>query len=89
MEAKIEKPEMPVQTEQVDPFITYGRGKKEPWDMTPEEEAAAAEEIHIRVRKNAFAHNLPVYFGRDGYVCAEYSDGTIVRLKPIESSLNG
>jgi len=88
MEAKKEMTELPTQAELTDPFITYGTAKKAPWDMTLEEWAVAAEELRVQVRKNAFAHNLPVCFERDGYVCTEYPNGTIVKLKPVEFCLN-
>jgi len=83
MKSKSEKAELQLQTAPTDPFITYGTAKKASWDMTSEEQAAVAEELNVRVRQTAFAHNLPVYFESDGYVCAEYADGTIVKLKPV------
>ena len=52
--------------------------------MTPEDWAVVAEDANTRVRKNAFANNLPVYFEQDGYIWAEYPDGAIVKLKKAE-----
>jgi len=69
MGAKDEKVEMPTQVELTDPFIIYGTAKKASWDMNAAEQAAVAKEAYLRVRRNAFAHNLPICFESDGYVC--------------------
>ena len=76
--AKSNKVELPVQA---DKFVSCGQDKKETWDMTPEDWAVVAEDANTRVRKNAFANNLPVYFEQDGYIWAEYPDGAIVKQK--------
>ena len=69
--------------------ITFGRAKKPSWDMTLEDGEAIAAEINIRVRRNAFAHNLPVYFIDCGFVCAEYPNGTIEQVRKANFSLEG
>jgi hypothetical protein len=54
---------------------TYGGAKKSAADMTAEEFNEAAKKSMERVRYNAFSHGLPIYYGMNGKIIAEYADG--------------
>ena len=53
----------------------YGGAKKSAADMTDKEFNEAAQKSMERVRYNAFSHGLPIYYGKNGKVIAEYADG--------------
>ena len=62
-------------------YLRYGGAKKSTFDMTPDELEQAAQSILRRAKEKAFSKGLPIYFGRDGKVMAEYPDGHIEEVK--------
>jgi len=56
-------------------LLTYGGAEKSVFEMTPEEFKKAAESIVRRAKEKAFSKGLPIYYGRNGKVIAEYADG--------------
>jgi hypothetical protein len=65
-----------MQNESIKPvLLTYGGAEKSSFDMTPEEFSNAAKAILRRVKEKAFYKGLPIYYGKDGNVIAEYADG--------------
>jgi hypothetical protein len=55
--------------------LMQGRAEKVFSDMSEEELAKAHSDISNEVRRKAFSLGLPVYYGKNGLVIAEYSDG--------------
>ncbi|WP_246197803.1 hypothetical protein [Chitinophaga agrisoli] len=49
--------------------------------MTDEEFEQAAQNILRRAKEKAFSEGLPIYFGRNGKLMAEYPDGRIEEVK--------
>jgi len=49
--------------------------------MSSEELEQAAQSILRRAKEKAFSKGLPIYFGKDGKVMAEYADGRIEVVK--------
>jgi hypothetical protein len=62
-------------------YLRYGGAKKSVFDMNPEELEQAAQSILRRAKEQAFSKGLPIYFGKDGKVMAEYPDGRIEVVK--------
>lgn len=58
-------------------FLRYGGAKKSSFEMSPEEFKDVAASILRRAKEKAFSRGLPIYYGRDGKVWAEYADGRI------------
>jgi hypothetical protein len=58
-------------------YLRYGGAKKSSFEMTKEELEQAAESILARAKEKAFSKGLPIIFGKDGKVFAEYPDGHI------------
>lgn len=56
-------------------LLTYGGAEKSVFDMTPEEFKKASESIVRRAREKAFSKGLPIYYGKNGKVVAEYANG--------------
>jgi len=56
-------------------LLTYGGAEKSSFDMTLEEFNIAAKSILRRAKEKAFYKGLPVYYGKNGKVIAEYADG--------------
>jgi hypothetical protein len=52
--------------------------------MTKDELKQAAASILRRAREKAFSRGLPIYFGKDGKVYAEYADGRIEEVKEVQ-----
>ena len=55
--------------------LLYGIAEKSYFDMTTEEREEAAAKAFERIKEAAFTRGLPIIYGRDGYVIAEYMDG--------------
>ena len=62
-------------------YLRYGGARKSSFDMTRDELKKAAASILRRAREKAFSRGLPIYFGKDGKVYAEYADGRIEEVK--------
>lgn len=62
-------------------YMRYGGAKKSTFDMNQEELEQAAQSILRRAKEKAFSKGLPIYFGKDGMVMAEYPDGHIEVVK--------
>jgi hypothetical protein len=62
-------------------YLRYGGAKKSTFDMSSEELEQAAQSILRRAKEKAFSKGLPIYFGKDGKVMAEYADGRIEVVK--------
>ena len=62
-------------------FLRYGGARKSTFEMTAEEFEEAANSILRRAKEKAFSKGLPIYFGKDGRVMAEYPDGHIEIVK--------
>jgi hypothetical protein len=62
-------------------FLRYGGAKKSSFDMTPEEFEEAAQSILRRAKEKAFSKGLPIYFGTNVVVMAEYPAGHIEEVK--------
>ena len=58
-------------------YLRYGLAKKSSFEMTKEELEQAAESILRRAKEKAFSKGLPICYGRNGKVLAEYPDGHI------------
>ena len=56
-------------------LLTYGGAEKSSFDMTPEEFTVASKSILRRAKEKAFSKGLPIYYGKNGKVIAEYADG--------------
>jgi hypothetical protein len=56
-------------------LLTYGGAEKSVFDMTSEEFKQAAASIVRRAKEKAFSKGLPIYYGRNGKIIAEYADG--------------
>jgi hypothetical protein len=56
-------------------LLTYGGAEKSSFDMTAEEFKIASVSILNRAKEKAFSKGLPIYYGRNGDVIAEYADG--------------
>ncbi len=55
--------------------LLYGIAEKSYFDMTTEERKQAAVKVFERIKEAAFTRGLPIIYGKDGYVIAEYMDG--------------
>lgn len=62
-------------------YLRYGGAKKSSFEMTTEELEQAAISILRRAKEKAFSRGLPIYFGKEGKVFAEYADGHIEEVK--------
>jgi hypothetical protein len=62
-------------------YLRYGGAKKSTFDMSSEELEQAAQSILRRAKEKAFSKGLPIYFGKDGKLMAEYPDGHIEEVK--------
>ena len=56
-------------------LLLYGLAKKSYFDMTDEERAAAAKLASVRAREAAFTRGLPIIYGENGLIIAEYANG--------------
>ena len=61
-------------------FLRYGGAKKSSFEMNEKELKEAAASILRRAKEKAFSKGLPIYFGREEKVYAEYSDGRIEEI---------
>ena len=55
--------------------LLYGIAEKSYFDMTTEDREKAAAKAFERIKEAAFTRGLPIIYGRNGYVIAEYMDG--------------
>jgi hypothetical protein len=55
--------------------LLYGIAEKSYFDMTSQEREVAAAKGLERAREAAFTRGLPIIYGENGYVIAEYADG--------------
>ena len=55
--------------------LLYGIAEKSYFDMTDAERATATAKASERIKEAAFTRGLPIIYGRNGYVIAEYIDG--------------
>jgi hypothetical protein len=55
--------------------LLYGGAAKPAYLMTPEEYKEAAQRVVNRAKEKAFSRGLPIYYGVNGLVIAEFSDG--------------
>jgi hypothetical protein len=55
--------------------LTYGIAKKSGFDMSAAERLQVAHAALERAKEIAFTHGLPIIYGENGYVIAEYADG--------------
>ena len=62
-------------------YLRYGGAKKSTFDMSSEELEQAAQSILRRAKEKAFSKGLPIYFGKDGKLMAEFPDGHIEEVK--------
>ncbi|KAA2239255.1 hypothetical protein F0L74_23905 [Chitinophaga agrisoli] len=62
-------------------ILLYGGASKSVFEMTDEEFEQAAQNILRRAKEKAFSEGLPIYFGRNGKLMAEYPDGRIEEVK--------
>jgi len=56
-------------------LLTYGGTDISSFDMTPDEFKKASESIVSRAKEKAFSKGLPIYYGNNDTVIAEYADG--------------
>jgi hypothetical protein len=61
-------------------LLRYGGAEKSIFEMNDEELQKTANSILRRAKEKAFSKGLPIYFGKDGKVYAEYPDGNIVEV---------
>lgn len=61
-------------------LLRYGGAKKSSFEMNEEELEKAAESILRRAREKAFSKGVPIFFGKEGKVYAEYPDGEIAEV---------
>ena len=67
---------MLTQTESSATFtLLYGIAKKSYFEMSEIERKKAAALAFERAKEAAFTRGLPIIYGENGYVIAEYSDG--------------
>ena len=64
-------------------LLNYGGAKKFIAQMDAEELEAARQSIMRRAREKAFSKGLPVYYGQDGVLVAEFPDG---RIEPMNKA---
>ena len=62
-------------------LLLYGGAQKSIFEMTEEEFEQAARNIRRRAKEKAFSKGLPIYFGKDNKLMAEYPDGRIEEVK--------
>lgn len=62
-------------------YLRFGGAKKSSFEMSKEEIQEAAQSILRRAKEKAFSRGLPIYYGKDGKVLAEYPDGHIGEVK--------
>lgn len=54
--------------------LMYGGATKPSYLMTPEEYKEAAQRVVNRAKEKAFSRGLPIYYGVNGLVIAEFAD---------------
>jgi uncharacterized protein (DUF302 family) len=55
--------------------LLYGIAEKSYFDMSAEERKLAWAKAFERIKEAAFTRGLPIIYGRNGFVIAEYIDG--------------
>jgi hypothetical protein len=61
-------------------LLRYGGAEKSTFEMSKDELEKVAISILRRAKEKAFSKGLPIYFGKDEKVYAEYPDGNIVEV---------
>lgn len=56
-------------------LLLYGLAKKSYFDMNDDERAVATKLASDRAREAAFVRGLPIIYGENGLVIAEYANG--------------
>ena len=56
-------------------LLQYGIAEKSYFDMTVDERKEVAALVFERAKEAAFTRGLPIIYGENGYVIAEYADG--------------
>ena len=56
-------------------LLQYGIAEKSYFDMTTDERQQVAALVFERAKEAAFTRGLPIIYGENGYVIAEYADG--------------
>jgi len=72
---------------ETDRFIEYGKAKKPLSEFTEEDFKIVADNVYWRVRKRAWACGLPVYYGLDGRIVAEYAGGRKMEVEIINGEI--
>ncbi len=68
--------------------LLYGIAEKSYFDMTDQERDIAAAKGLERAKEAAFTRGLPIIYGEQGYVIAEYADGRrFIRENGIDTTL--
>lgn len=55
--------------------LLYGIAEKSYFDMTDKEREEASDKGFERAKEVAFTRGLPIIYGENGFVIAEYADG--------------
>ena len=61
--------------EKISVQLLYGGASKPFHLMNETEKNEAAKEIRQRAKEKAFSRGLPIFYGKNGKVIAEYADG--------------
>jgi hypothetical protein len=61
-------------------LLRYGGARRSTFEMNETELKEAAESILKRAKEKAFSKGLPIYYGTDEKVFAEYPDGRILEI---------
>ncbi len=69
---------MELQSEPI--LLRYGGAHKSSFEMGQDEFQAAAISIVRRAKEKAFSKGRPIYFSKEGKVCAEYAGGNITEV---------
>lgn len=56
-------------------LLLYGLAKKSYFDMNDDERAVATKAASDRAKEAAFTRGLPIIYGENGLVIAEYANG--------------
>lgn len=56
-------------------LLQYGLAEKSYFNMSNEERDEVSALVFERVKEAAFTRGLPIIYGENGYVIAEYADG--------------
>lgn len=62
-------------------FLRFGEAKKSTFEMSKEELKQVSSEILTRAKEKAFSRGLPIFYGKNEKVFAEYSTGKVEEVK--------